>query len=224
MSVVDPTILPRRVRAITSNASELPVLLSYRDSWSGRSRRLLASLDELEREIRDCSSSFGYASLRSESGGSPRDEVWNESQMQDSLQRARQATVRENNKTREFLRARGERKGDECDDLWRWMWYKKTRRLRRTWGELLRSNMDWDWDTASSLKRLFRTEDEGKARLGVRQCTSNYEAFNSHLLEVSIEEPPLIVPEVIRLRYKTKTGEVAFKTFYAGSSVENSLI
>lgn len=224
-----PNVFPRRIWNTTSPGNTPIILRSYLTICTARNRRILASLDELRRDAGD-SMALKYGSLsnpliyltfidESEDG------------LQRSLDRARSIPVIENDLTREFLRAR---EISHPIDLWSWEHYKELQLKRHRMGEYCCSNLDWDWDTASCLKRLFRIDrpkkcpnpDFAKQQQGmVLSATIDVPVArggsDGRTLDVTIPEKGPNVLEKIRVRYKTETGEVRYKTFYAGPSVED---
>ena len=74
-------------------------------------------------------------------------------ELQHSLQTARQADVSWTGLTAEFLDARD----GEID---KWRWYRRDWKSRHVWGQLLRSNLDWDPDMEHSLRQLFQVQDD----------------------------------------------------------------
>lgn len=149
-----------------------------------------------------------------------------EEEWQRSLDRARSVSVVENDVTRRFLEAR-QAKG--WFPTLEWKCYKKLQRKRHRMEEYCRSNLDWDWDPSSCLKRLFRIDrprsssrTEGAGHLGDKGVPTIHRGINGGTLEVSIpEKAPNVLEKVVRVRYKTEAGEVRYKTFHAEPSVED---
>lgn len=147
---------------------------------------------------------------------------------QRSLDRARSVPVVENDLTREYLEARQVSYVDPTT-LCYWKGYKKLQRKRHRMGEYCRSNLDWDWDLSSSLKRLFRIDrprsssrPEGAVHQGDKGVPTIHRGINGGTLEVSIhEKAPNVLEKVVRIRYETEAGEVRYKTFHAEPSVED---
>lgn len=150
-------VFPRKVRNTTPDGTEPIFLQTHLRMCATRTRRLLASPDELRREAGD-SVGFKHNTLSSKYPpfGEKPEEEW-----QRSLDRAQCIQVDDNCLTSEFLYARDPRWND--DDLKVWSNYKHTHHMRYRMGEYCRSNLDWDWDTASSLKRLFRIDWPSKS-------------------------------------------------------------
>lgn len=106
--------------------------------------------------------------------------------------------------------------------------------MRYRMGEYCRSNLDWDWDTASSLKRLFRIDWPSKSPRP--ECPMQHvcpslsakpglpialRGADGRTLNVTIPERRPELLDKIRLRYDTETGEVKYRTFYPRSPVED---
>lgn len=221
-------VFPRKVRNTTPDGTEPIFLQNHLRMCATRTRRLLASPDELRREACD-SVGFKHNTLSSKY---PPFEGKPEEEWQRSLDRAQCIQVDDNDLTSEFLYARDPRWND--DDLEVWRNYKHTHHMRYRMGEYCRSSLDWDWDTASSLKRLFRTDRPTKSprpecsmqhvcpslpakpSLPVAMCGADGRTLN-----VTITERRPELPENIRVRYETETGEVKYRTFYPRSPVED---
>lgn len=224
-------IFPRRIRNTTSIGNTPIILRSYLAICTARNRRLLASLDGLRREASD-SKALKYGSLLKPLIDPPFiDESGDE--WQRSLDRARSIPVVKNDMTREFLRARD----PYCwgpDSLWFWERHKRLLRQRHRMGEYCRSNLDWDWDTGSCLKRLFRI-DRSK-NCPNTECAKQQQGTgvsatidvpvagvgtDGRALNMAIPGKGRNLLEKIHVRYETETGEVRYKTFYPGPSVED---
>lgn len=155
-----------------------------------------------------------------------------EDELQRSLDVARSISVVVKDLTWKFLKAR-EPPSWNPDCLCRWKLYKEFQRKRHHMGEYCCSNLDWDWDTASCLKRLFRIDRPKKCPNP--ECVKQQEGTglsatidvplaggesDGRTLNVAIAEKGRNTFEKVRMRYETETGEVRYKTFYAGPSVE----
>lgn len=156
-----------------------------------------------------------------------------EDELRRSLDRAQSIPVAESELPREFLRAREPPSWDPSY-LWYWKSYKERQLKRYHMGEYCRSNLDWEWDTGSCLKRLFRIDrpkkcpnpDCAKQRgdmgllamidVPLARCGTDGRALN-----MAIPGKGRNLLEKIHVRYETETGEVRYKTFYAGPSVED---
>lgn len=135
-------MIPRR---IASSWTWTSTLVGESTSWLSfqRAHRLFTSFKELRREALDST----FMQLR-RSHNKERVDSWNKAEPLASLHKAHQDQVPANDLTRRFLEARD---GPDYD----WRRYKVECRNRHIWGQLLRSNLDWDWDPSSSLTRLF---------------------------------------------------------------------
>lgn len=114
-----------------------------------------------------------------------------EEEWRQSLLRARQAQVPTSDLTCEFVNCRESPHTSDENDYFYWRWYKRYSRMRKSWGEHCRSNLDWEWDPSSSLEHLFKIEDS---------------------LEVTINEPRSYPPNMVHVRYTTEAGEVKYET------------
>lgn len=97
-------------------------------------------------------------------------------------------------------------------DLSYWHRYKEHCRIRREWGKYLRSNLEWDWDVASCLKRLFDQSNSRRWKY-VQQLESTQAAIAVNesgecKLSVSIDNPCPIPPKMVEVQYKAETGEL----------------
>lgn len=171
---------------MTSKHEDPLTIHRYTQAYMRRSHRLLSSFDELEREVQSdavrvlpqsqwdglhdrrqadeelkLSRERAWQALSQKLCISEDDIRWELDRVPDSqygdIARFRnsiaQTYAREKGLTWKFMRALFNR---SYFDNWRW--YKGKCRDRQRWGEYLRSDLDWDWDTASCLKRLFDVE------------------------------------------------------------------
>ena len=153
--------------------------------------RLVNNIDELDQEILDCTLSY-------ESRENNLQEKILESK--DALQLIRkrwpptrslfppksiQAGVNWTPLTSEFL---------SCSSIADWSRYKRYCKHRNRWGQFVRSNLDWDWDLASSLKRLYRlprtkqTEKISNLRLDVPTPSLTVDQIDPGVILVYIEK------------------------------------
>lgn len=98
--------------------------------------------------------------------------------------------------------------------------YKEQCEMRRRWGEYLRCNMDWEWDTGSCLKRLFKIEtplSPNSIDLEIAEGNSR----DRDILQVKIGGARMTMPEGIQVPYKDEFGRIRYKTFYPGPSNED---
>ena len=82
--------------------------------------------------------------------------------------------------------------------------------MRNRWGQVLRSNLDWDWDLSSSLKRLFKIDTPLQGKL----------SLTGNNLDVSIATRCDGPPKEIRVAYKTETGETTYQTYILPGNAE----
>ena len=157
MPLLNDSILPRRLDTRSSRIGSLRVTHEYIQTWVSRTRRLLSSPGELERECQD-----PYRRLIWNGSAAKLSKELSAVQLQQSCNRAIGIEVDENELTREFLDARDQTRHARVPVLASWSLYKERCKVRHYWGQLLSSNLDWDWDTWSALAQLF---DIGKPRV-----------------------------------------------------------
>lgn len=156
---------PRKILDTVDRYGDPPILRNYAkmyiDASVKRTYRLLTSFDELKHELRCSVSSAEFASP---SGlPDPRAPVETYESLLSSLNRARQVQVVKNDLTLDFILSR------DIDQLGvnDWLEYRGDLHTRRLWSEEFRSNLDWDWDPSSSLKRLFEVDRESTPNISV---------------------------------------------------------
>lgn len=134
-----------------------------------------------------------------------------------ALLRARKVQVNKNHLTNNFLLARyGCGSEGEREVLARWTTYESYCRKRHTWGEDLRSELDWVWNPSSSFKRLFSTTDSVTGVSPAPHLSATAIAKGIQM-NVSINSAHTDLPEV-QIAYKNKDGETKYETFLAISS------
>lgn len=220
---------PRRIRKTTRERNDPVIMKSYCRICTTRTRRLLTSPTELRREAGE-SMAQKYGALPNALVDQPFKEK-SEEEWQRSFDHAQNVPVID--LTREFLEAR-KLAYWHPDSLWSWKRYKMLQQKRHRMGEYCRSNLDWDWDLSSSLKRLFKINRPKKyPHPEYAECqvyTSLPATINLPMarggsdrrtLDVTIPEKEPNVLEKIRLRYETVAGEIKYKTFLAVPSVED---
>lgn len=155
-------MIPRRVRdTIEWSEDWLPIKALVRRN-ERRSVRLLASLDEVHWEIWDSTLRCRQSMEETEEIKVLSPDGW-EIIAERSLRKARQVEAHEDEFTKEFrdarseLRGSGSRKSEE-EELNSWDYYKSCCHDRNTWAPYFRSNLDWDWDVAGSLRRLYKID------------------------------------------------------------------
>ena len=136
--------LPRVVKS----RDRFQLMRRFSQPWIARSRRLLSSLDDLEREARTDMSRMPVRCNVIQSFD------WSEEKLQHSLNRAQQAHVSRNKSSKEFRNARITDDSDE-NPYWYWRLYKRRCHWRHKWDQFLRSNLDWDWSPAHCFKWMF---------------------------------------------------------------------
>lgn len=161
-------LLPRRIQAtITAENDDPPILRTLVQSSKQRALRLLFSFDELERD-------FHILVLKYSTPQPIRTPTSDKRLTNERVRRwfngARrvQPDLSESDVTREFKEAFKIRypSNQHTDSELRGQWglYKQRCLKRHIWGQLLRSNLDWEWDVAGSLRFLFRTERQVQIR------------------------------------------------------------
>lgn len=134
--------------------------------------------------------------------------------LQITLQRAQKVKIDVNAFTRAFIDARLNFKD--------WMSYNESRHLRYRWSEYFRSNMDWNWDTGSCLRNLFKIEKP----LPARDKAPFVAIEDRDLLQIKIGGARETMPEGIRVPYADEYGRKRYKTYYPApkSSTESEYL
>ena len=142
----------------------------------------------------------------------------------DTLRRAQNVVVPENDLTREFLDARITDYCEGEERNWSWESYKARCRDRHQWGQYLRSNLDWNWDVAGSLRRLFRA----KNAVVISPLPTSYESAidpGRNPLSVTQGEAAVAIAgdawKMIQIRYKIASGETKYKNIPVNISSED---
>lgn len=128
-----------------------------------------------------------------------------------ALSQARCANVFQSEATEEFLRAR---KGEIWDG---WMSYKLLCQLRYEWGIYLRSDLDWDWDVASCLERLFELPERVEPP-NTPIVTVSLDAGKADTWNVTTESK---LPKEVKFAYRSVTGEMKYRTILFCPSSDN---
>lgn len=221
-SIVRKDLLPRRIRGKAK-----PALKTCINGFNSRSYRLLSSLDELEREVRDSTLIIKHTTPQQAGYKKANSGNWSETYLRISLERARQVNVRKTNLTSEFLNARDGTNvwkcriaGDWMTPMTDWEWYKRQCGIRQKWAKHLSSNLDWDWDTADCLKRLFKIEKPTKKLplKGTACIAVALDDLRGHTIQVAIGSSGLSMPMRIQIPYEDETGEIRYRTFHSGAS------
>ena len=190
--------LPR----ITKSIDGIQLMRLFARRWIARSRQLLSSFDDLEREARRDIPCIPSNRCETQSFD------LTEQKIRYSLDCAQQVHIDENESAREFSFART--RDWEDDPYYLWRSYKHNCHWRHKWGQVLRSNLDWDWNPSSSLKRLFKIDTPLQGQL----------SLIGNDLEVSIATEYEDLPKEIRVAYRTKDGEIRCRTYNIAPSGE----
>lgn len=128
-----------------------------------------------------------------------------------TLSQARCLHVSESDATNEFLQARR-------DGNYGWSRYKDRCEMRHHWGMYLRSNLDWEWDTASCLERLFDLpENVAQPTAPIATVDLDVEDEGTWNLSTTKASPPT----KMRVAYKSPAGEIKYRMFVSCPSSEN---
>lgn len=128
-----------------------------------------------------------------------------------TLSQARCLHISESDATNEFLQARR-------DGSYGWSRYKDRCEMRHHWGMYLRSNLDWEWDTASCLERLFDLpENVAQPTAPIATVDLDVEDDGTWNLSTTKASPPT----KMRVAYKSPTGEIKYRMFVSCPSSEN---
>lgn len=128
------------------------------------------------------------------------------------LRQARSVNVLKSEATEEFLIAR--------EDIILgigWRLYKRRCQLRHKWGIYLRSNLEWDWDIASCLERLFAPPEEVVPPTASIAIVS----LNAEKTDMWNLTTQASLPTKMRVAYKSPTGETRYKMFVSCPSSED---
>ena len=188
-----------------------------------RTHRLLSSFSELQWEVHNAATLFRAGDTVKEVRFSIHGEL-SDDFLRDTLRRARNVVVPENDLTREFLDARVPEFHKGKERIWNWKWYKLKCRYQHQWGQYLRSNTDWDWDVAGSLRRLFRIKSSAttvshyisRSSTAVPECKSMHVSKEGKL-SVAVER----IPKVVEIQYKTASGKKRYKSVPVNISTED---
>lgn len=109
---------------------------------------------------------------------------------------------------------------EEFDDARRhiinWNFYKLHCSMRHEWGVYLRSNLDWDWDTASCLRSLFAIPDRVLSPTAPI-ATLDLDAVEADMWNVTTDSN---LPMKMEVAYKSATGGTKHKMFMSCPSSE----
>ena len=173
--------LPRKIKAtVTDQGYDPPSVEALTKLSTSRTLRLLRNVDELEREVIDSSSSHKSGGLALWNGQYGLEKELSNDELHRTLSLARMArsNVPNNDMTREFHRACGNL--DWSKSYWGWNRYREKCRNRHAWGEYFRSNLDWDWDLADSLRIMYELPRVGSVPEPPRLTYSQRPGANAH--------------------------------------------
>lgn len=190
-----------------------------------RACRLLDSFDELRWEVWDSTLRRNHTIPQMEQDERvPHD--WKDI-AERTLNSAARFQVAEVELTEEFRNARAE--VDEVGNmksyerrLSDWYYYKRDRLRRNEWATYFSSNLEWDWDLAESLRRLYKLDSPGSS--ACRQCPAADVLFGevvgvqSRTWNVKSGAAETELPKEVRIEYRTEAGEVQYITFVPKSS------
>lgn len=229
-------VLPKSHRDVTKWGYINPIAQGLADSAEQRTRRLLKSFDELEREVWGCASQINIFTSQLKMYADPvwvflddfGDKWWG--YWNSTLDRALRVQVPENRLTEEFREAR--RIGLENREIWsngynerNWAYYELRRISRHKWGQYIRSNMNWDWDLGACLNLLFKIEKlthEGQSPAAHSEsapCPAvAMGSVAGESWSILAEAAHVILPKEIKIAYKTKGGKTEYISFVPASS------
>lgn len=212
------SVTPRRNREENKDIHHIESLI---EAAKQRTWRLLRSFDALEIEVRGCTSQSNYCTTQFKITADPHwnllddfgDEWWKCWKI--TLDRARRVRVQENGLTEEFREARrlGLEDKYECRN---WAKYQLRRTSRHKWGQYLRSNMDWDWDLGTCMRRLFKVEPTREGHSPATQCSpATYSEIDMDEKQGATWrlEAQGRLPKEVQIAYKTETGETQYMSF-----------
>lgn len=187
-----------------------------------QSLRLLMSIDRLRQAVREIKPNSQYTGMWDFFYTS-----WSSNKLERSLERVQKVKVERNELTEEFIDARDDfHRSFTHDKLYEnWRAYNVDRHLRYKWSEYCRSNMEWDWDTASCLRNLFKIEKPLSAcditPLAAYDDASE-QVQDMDLLQIEIGGARETMPEAIRVPYRDEYERKRYKTYYPApeSSIE----
>lgn len=171
-------------------------------------------------KFRDCSSFFRKGLI-----DSLRKNEWSLEDLQRTHEHATRVEVLRSDLTSEFFDARDHPHGKcgESQDFCSWEVYKKNCYKRRVFGECLRSNMDWNWNTGSCLRNLFKLEEPSQQSLRKPSPGPALYGYGSQgeTAQLALEDARARLPKEIQVRYEDEKGQILYKTFLALPSTEN---
>lgn len=226
--LINPYGTPRRIRETNDvwHKDWLPVLNLVWRSAQISARLLLASLDELHWEISDSTLRHSPPVTQMERMENMFNDGW-ETIAERTYYPASQIHVSEDKLTEEFRRARarelsGGFKVDVTVTLQWWHTYKTYCRRRNAWAPFFRSNLDWNWDVAGCLRRMYRVEKPTPSvdphRLTANNSLISADGIQGTTWDITTREPQTHLPREIRIQYMTEAGEIKYMKFTRQSS------
>lgn len=225
-------ILPRRHRDAAKSAVDTPIAQGLIEASKDRTRRLLRSVNELEREVCGNALESYIQTPLSKIDADPHwftiddfGREWWES-WKKALERAGRVQVRENILTEEFREARSIGLGwdpscDPLDKRWdvaynksNWGYYQLRRGSRHKWGQYLRSSMAWDWDLGSCMKRLFSVKKHNRSGPSTTLSPAiDVGSTPGETWKISAGHVHAMLPKEVRISLKTEDGETQYMSF-----------
>ena len=164
--ILKRSVFHRRARndAVTQSINP-PIIKSFMNNSIRRARWLLTSLDQLELEASDNIPIQHQLDKDLPQWMLQRREWSDLVMLRKTFIQAFNAKAPMTDLTEEFLEARGESYNSEKEDFYMFLWalYRENCRKRHRWGELSRSNLDWDWDPSDAMSLLFTNVDTEKS-------------------------------------------------------------
>lgn len=218
----DKTVFPKRKREGIERVDENPLIQDIVQAANRSTKRLLRSIDELEREALAHASQtdVSHASCYVEPDPywvsySEFGDIWSEYWTR-SRERARGVHVPENELTKEFINARSSAQGGS------WDFYYLVRRVRNKWAQYLHSNMDWDWDLGACIDNLFRLGNQVKtiSSPAVHCAPMSSSAVVIALLPRDLRKALTyeVLPNEEQIARETEHGEVRYISFVPSPS------
>ena len=214
--------------------SEPPIVGGLRKLFISRTLRLVRDVVELEREVLDSDLLHGSRiSVPQEETDEARDRLSGEGlQRKFNLAQKARLNVLRDNLTEEFHRAFEGCRSSEPFETWKE--YKKNCGNRQAWGQYFRSNLDWEWDVARSLKRLYKRPRKrpGPSPRPARLNSPHFPVMYAHpepvampisstsklrdgLLHVEAAADGPVEEVRVQVAVRSSSGEISYKMFIA---------
>lgn len=206
--------LPRNVQTTLKDwRSDPPIFETLIKLSVSRTQRLLESEGELEREVCDGSSPHRNRGVSSQKesnetldlNGGLVDEGF--LRMPNPPRRTLSSTLRKDLTGRIDRTGEGNHRGSYSG--WKGLKLREYSN-RHTWGAFFRSILEWDWDLAGSLERMYELRIENEYQ-GAAPTIPTASLTNGRL-DAVLDIPEETVEEV-RIAYRSSTGEVVYRTF-----------